>query len=113
MSPLIFMPSLYSALHLLVSSRFEIDVITIPNMLIMLVQVSSNGTSSQRIRRIWLYMNMYMHREMHVYTGCVGGLLANTVHGQYSGSHGTSPRFTIPSQRGVTGSGQLHLRARS
>ena len=51
LSLLIFMPSLYSTfqfkefLHLLVSSHFKL---TIPNVLIILVQVSSNATSSQK-----------------------------------------------------------------
>ena len=50
---------------------------------------------------------MYIHvrREMHVHAGCIGGLLVNTVHFRGHGKCVASPRL---SQRGVTGSGQLH-----
>ena len=40
-----------------------------------------------------------IHREMHVYTGCIGGLLANTVHCILS-------HHTFPARR--DGSRQLH-----
>ena len=118
LSPLIFMPSLYFYIHL---SPVIFDLITILNLLMISVQVSSNATISKTYYFrgsldylcTCIYMHVHVHREMQVYMG--------SRYRQFACKHCTlyinlssksqcvaSLQLTTPSQRAVMGSGQLH-----
>ena len=64
--------------NVLVYSHF---LITVPNLLITLVKVSTQQCYEQQ-KKYYVVGNSCtcIRREMHVYTGCIGGLLANTVY---------------------------------
>ena len=76
----------FEFLHLLVSSHFQTDLITILNLLIILLQVSSNAMSRKKYYVVgsldYSCICMYMYTEKCISTwACgIGGLLVNTVY---------------------------------
>ena len=75
LSPLIFIPS---TSYFTFPSHFKTD--TIPHLLIILEEECYEWPKTTTTKVVW---TIYVCREMHIYTGCLGisrysGLLANT-----------------------------------